>query len=75
MRSAPKKASQPPLPEAIVIEIGRLPASELEGVARLSSTDWVVVASAKPISQDRFSRYRASTFQEVSARILNQQAG
>jgi hypothetical protein len=52
-----------------------IPASELEGVARQSSTDFIVVASAKPTSKDRFSRYRASSFEEIPARILTPRAG
>ena len=52
-----------------------IPADELEGVARQSSTDFIVVASAKPTSNDRFSRYRASSFGEIPARILTPRAG
>jgi hypothetical protein len=52
-----------------------IPANELEGVARQSSTHLIVVASAKPTSKDRFSRYRASSFGEIPARILTPRAG
>jgi hypothetical protein len=48
-----------------------IPANELEGVARQSSTHLIVVASAKATSKDRFSHYRAKTFGEVSARMFN----
>lgn len=46
-----------------------IPSSELRRVAREKNGLLVVVASAKPGSADKFSRYRLTTFAMVVERI------
>ena len=50
-----------------------IPAMDLFGVAKRSSTHLIVVPSAKPTSKDRLTPYRVKAFSEIAARIISHQ--